>query len=76
MIFLNNASGNKGRSPKALGPRCMIPPEEWRGGECIMRATGIGLKKSLEPPGKEDLLVPSKALKWNLFLMLLLVKWN
>ena len=55
----------------------MIPPEEWRGGECIMRANWDRIKETLEPiMEKKILLVLSKALKWNLFLMLLLVKWN
>jgi len=48
--IFNNGLGNKGRSLKALGLKMYdLPLEEWRGGECIMRANWDRIKEIVEP---------------------------
>lgn len=48
--IFNNGLGNKGRSLKALGLKMYdLPLEEWRGGECIMRANWTRIKEIVEP---------------------------
>lgn len=48
--IFNNGLGNKGRSLKCLGLRMWdLPLEQYRGGECIMRANWERIEEIIEP---------------------------
>ena len=56
--IFNNGLGNKGRSLKALGLKMYdLPLEEWRGGECIMRANWTRIKEIVEPIMEKKILL-------------------